>query len=275
MLFAATAGFWILASLLLLGCQRSLIYFPRRYMPAETAYAAKNLKPVHYAVSSGEQTAYYVAPREGGETPDRLWIVFGGNASTALGWLDFTDGYPDKRSAFLLVDFPGYGANPGSPTRTSIVQSATAALAAARAQMRLGDGSTSGSVPLGILGHSMGAAAGLELAVRSNPDRIVLVSPFTTLLAMARRSVGWPLCYLLIDRFNNVARLNELYARSPRPAVAILHGDSDNIIPISMGRALAAAHPDWIDFTAIQNGDHNMILSYSQGTIARRMTEKQ
>jgi pimeloyl-ACP methyl ester carboxylesterase len=283
----ALAGFLVLIVALLLGCQRRLIYFPRRYAPDELRLARGALIEVPYTTAAGRQTAFYVPPREGGddpgsarggdvkregvgERPDRLWVVFGGNAAQALSWLDFVEAYPDKRTAFLLVDYPGYGVNAGRPTRASIVESGVAALAAARGQFKF-DAATSPSVSLGLLGHSIGAAAALELAVRDRPDRIVLVSPFTSMMAMARRSVGWPLCRLLFDRFDNEARLAELAARSPRPAVVILHGTADDIVPRRMGEALAAAYPGWIVFHPVLGGDHNWIIDAHRDAIFRVM----
>ena len=101
--------------------------------------------------------------------------------------------------------------------------------------------------------------------------RIVIVSPFTSLYDMARLTFGWPLCHLLIDRFDNRARLAELAARKPRPAVTIIHGDTDNIVPVTMGRELAGLYPDWIHYIELVGGDHNFILTSAEHQITGAM----
>jgi hypothetical protein len=293
MLFAVAAGFLLLVVVFLLGCQRSLIYFPQHYSEFDLRQARTVATEIHYDAPGGQHTAFYIPPRAASATdpttPSRLWIVCGGNGSTALNWLELVADYPDPTAAFLLIDYPGYGANPGRPTRASITE--TTRLATAAALTHIADTYPDSEIPnpksetisdsalriphsafpISFLAHSIGCAAILDLAPTVEPDRIVLVSPFTSLLAMARRSVGWPLCHLLLDRFDNAARLNRLAARDPRPAVTIIHGAADNIIPFSMGKSLADAHPDWIVFHPIQNGDHNWILDSARPVIFQSM----
>jgi fermentation-respiration switch protein FrsA (DUF1100 family) len=279
-LVASLVGFLGVVVVAFLIGQRSLIYFPRSYEPGELEHARKILEEIRYDVpGAGPQVAFYAPPRDGAKLrPNRLWVVFGGNAARALDWEDFVAAYPDRRAAFLLVDYPGYGANAGKPTREGIVQAGMAALADARKLPALADGVpsssppvTPGPVPLGILGHSLGAAAALELAARAQPDRVVLASPFTSLQAVARRAVGWPLCKLLLDRFDNAARLAELSALSPRPSVAIFHGTRDEIVPFAMGQFLAAEHPGWIAFHPVPGGDHNGLLDSARQAIYAAM----
>lgn len=263
-------------ALSLFGCQRRLIYFPRRY---DAGYRmlktqlAEGLQEVIYDTSAGRQTAFYLPPRgQRSRPPERLWVFHGGNASTALDWLDLAQGIHDPRAACLLVDYPGYGLCAGRPTRTRIVESSQAALTACLTM--LNSAQPAPAVRIGLMGHSLGAAATLELAIRTPAaDRIVLISPFTSMLCMARRTVGWPLCHVLLDRFDNRARLAELFRRAPRPVVTIIHGTEDTIVPFAMGQSLAAMHPDWIRFISIRNGDHNYILESAGQTILAATAE--
>jgi hypothetical protein len=41
--------------------------------------------------------------------------------------------------------------------------------------------------------------------------------------------------------------------------VRIYHGAADEVIPVRMGRALAAAHPDWIRYEEWPGTGHNDI----------------
>jgi pimeloyl-ACP methyl ester carboxylesterase len=230
------------------------------------------IEKIEYACASGGQTAFYIPPADpaAAARPRRVWLAVGGNGARALGWLDFLQGYPDGRDGFLLVDYPGFGLNQGYPKRSTIDDAMRAALRAIGE--RLGQTPGKGEIGLGLIGHSMGCAALLDLAMDSEPDRIVMVSPFTSLKAMAARSVGWPLSNLLLDRYDNQARLDALARRSPRPVVALFHGSADQVIPVEMGRALAARYRGWIRYSEVSNADHNWILDSARVRIHRAMT---
>jgi pimeloyl-ACP methyl ester carboxylesterase len=239
--------------ILLLLFQDKLIYHPHPYHPGELA-SHPRIIPVAYVTSQGPQQSYYLPPRA---TPvRRLWVVFPGNGSCALDWASYLEAAPDSHDAFLLIDYPGYGASSGHPSPAAIQESAQAAYAHLAASPATQPAALLPSVNLFC--HSL--AAGLNFAVQHPVDRIVLFAPFTSLRDMARRRVGWPLCYLLRHNFDNRARLAALAARPHLPRVTIFHGTDDTVIPISMSRSLAAAHPAMITFNPVPGAGHNTIL---------------
>lgn len=260
--------------------QRKQIYFPRPYGPEYLVDQTSELAPVRYGTEHGEQAAFYFVPGGDATKPvDELWVTFGGNAMLALDWVDWLSDLGDgtegngnegdatledgNRRGFLLVDYPGYGRSGGKPTRESIIANTEAVLPALAESLET-DAEQFRSV--NVLGLSIGAAAGLEFAVRHEVDRVVLLAPFTSLLDMAKRQVG-PLAYMLLDRFDNRARLAELAGREHRPEVVIFHGNSDGIIPLAHGRSLAGEYPDWIRFHEVPGADHNDLLYEAEGEI--------
>ena len=264
----ALAGFPVLLFIL----QRRMVYFPRRYEPSYKIELPIGAVEIPYGTSAGEQVCFYIPPSEHPDKPPaRLWVLFGGNAALALDWLDFIDRYPDRRHGFLLIDYPGYGLCKGRATMKTIGESSEAAFSALG--MRLGVKMEALEGDLGVMGHSLGAATGLQFAVRHPVKHIVLASPFTSLMDMARRSVGRPLCYILIDRFDNRARLNELILRPDPPAIHIFHGDADGIVPFEMGRELAESHKGKIVFHPYAGTDHNLILDVAEDEMHRVMSE--
>ncbi len=272
MLLLVIVGFFVLVVLLLMGCQRSLIYFPQPYGMALDRVLAHHVEQLDYRIDAGDQTAFYVAPRENPDAPpERLWVLTAGNASLALDWLDLVSRCPDPHAGFLLVDYPGYGVNAGGPSRESIRQGTLAAFLACTTRLGVAPDELEGRICL--IGHSLGAAAALELAAQLDPPpaRIILISPFSSMAAMARRAVGWPLCLLLRDRFDNEARLAELLDRPAAPAITIIHGDQDPVIPVEMSRSLAARFGDQVEYIEIPFGDHNWILQSAESQILERM----
>jgi pimeloyl-ACP methyl ester carboxylesterase len=111
----------------------------------------------------------------------------------------------------------------------------------------------------------MGAA---EFGVRGG----VLLAPFTSTMDMTSEVVGLPLGFLVTHRFDNRARLTELAEKGPGRLV-ILHGSDDEVIPVAMGRELAAAHPEWITFRELDGGRHNTLQEDHTAEIVQAMRE--
>jgi len=256
---------------LLLFFQNRLIYHPRPYtVDAATRYPS--IVPLSYTTSQGRQQAFYLPPRlDPAQPPSRLWLIFHGNGSLALDWVNFLDPPPDPHDAFLLIDYPGYGDCQGTPSPASIHASAEAAFACLAQPLHTQPRVLEQN--LNLLCHSIGCAAGLNFAVRHPVDRIILLAPFTSLRDMARRTVGWPLCWLLLHNYDNRARLSELAARQHPPRVLILHGDDDRLVPVSMGRQLASMFPGMITFRDVPGADHNTILYDSRNQIYAAMRD--
>jgi pimeloyl-ACP methyl ester carboxylesterase len=262
-------AFALAVVLLLYIFQHSLIYHPRRYSPVELSSAAEEIE---YHTGEGKQVAFYVAPRDSTTgLPDRLWLVFGGNATLALDWRDFVFRHPDERSGFLLIDYPGFGKCEGRASPKSILESSGQALESLYAHLQV---PIRDSMPaINMLGHSLGAAAALQLAPHHDVSRMVLLAPFTSLRAMARRAVGGPLARLLRHDFENADRLREIASGSSPPDIIIIHGRRDEVIPVEMGRRLAKEFPALIQYREAPGADHNSLLILHEADVYRAMTE--
>ncbi len=248
--------------------QARMIYFPSRY---EAGFAAALTDPVSlltYRCDAGEQSAFYIRP-SGGSPPRRVWLVWGGNGMIASQWIHhFVRPDIDPEDGFLLIDYPGYGANGGSPSPRSILAASEAAADAIAA--KFGWSPSERSARLAVFAHSLGCAAALQFMAKHPVESAVLVSPFTDLMSMARMTVGWPLCHLLTHRFDNRARLAEIYTRPDAPPITIVHGTQDEVIPIAMGRALAAEFPG-VRFDEVADAGHNDIIDDARDRLLAAM----
>lgn len=262
-LFAAVC---LLAGIVsLVGCQRRFIYMCMPYSANVMSTLPPRTIGIEYHADGRKCEAFYVKPTKSPDTPpDRLWVMFGGNGSLALWWVNYINDAPDPRAGFYLIDYPGYGLNEGQPSRNSINENSLAAFDALAARFNMTRAELASRTSL--MCHSLGAAAGLELAVKLEPapKKIILFAPFTSLYDMARKITFWPVCCMVLDRFDNRARLNELAARPTRPEVHIFHGSYDGLVPIDMGRELAAAHPEWIMFHEVEKLDHVWVIASSK-----------
>jgi pimeloyl-ACP methyl ester carboxylesterase len=271
MVCSIVLGFLIVLSALLFLLQRRIIYHPHAYEPSYKILLPPNAVELNYRISSGQQVSFYIPSRaDPTHAPEQLWLLFNGNAALGLDLLDFVKDVPDENAGFLFMDYPGYGACAGKPTRKSILASTEAAFGALSAHLKLEQSRL--EEDLNVLGFSIGTAAALEFAARHPVKRVVLVAPFTSMLEMARLSVGTPLCHMLIDRYDNRARLAELAARDKPPTVHIFHGDADETVPFRMGAELAQRHPGMIVFHAVNGASHDSILDVARHQIFAAMT---
>ena len=251
--------------------QEKLIYFPSSYRPAELeGFAKVGGVTLDYETAEGAQHAYYFskAGAPAAKTlPERLWIVTGGNAARALGWVGFFSAHGRPDEGYLLIDYPGYGANKGNPSPASIRESITAAVTAAAAHFGVAEKELTSRIS--VLGHSLGAAAALTTAIDHGAEKIVIVSPFTSMKDMAARTVGKSLSHILVHRFDNRASLRALEDKGI--PVTIFHGENDTIVPTEMGKELAGMFPDWIKFVPVPDAGHNDIFDVAARPIAGAM----
>ena len=253
----------------LLGCQSSLIYHPNPYRAEyETMLRSAKGERLRFSTSQGRQTAFYIPPRTPATgLPQTLWLCFAGNGSLALDWLNETGGW-DERFAYLLVDYPSYGECEGTPTPERIRESGKAAVEALARHLHTSQAEL--QPRLAVLGHSLGSAAALMAADDLDIQRGVLLSPFTTMTDMGRIVLGWPLCHLNRHRFNNRTTLGHVASR-PGARFVIFHGAEDEVIPVRMGRELAAAHPQGVTFHEVPGGHHNDLLNLIAQQIGQAM----
>lgn len=255
----------------LLSSQSRLIYHPNPYRAEyETMLQSAHGERLRFETSQGHQMAFYVPPRVVATgLPDTVWVCFAGNGSLALDWLRETDLWND-RFAYLLVDYPSYGDCEGSPNPARIRESGKAAVEALAQRLHT-------TLPelrphLAVLGHSLGSAAALMAADDLDIRRGVLMSPFTTMTEMGRIVLGWPLCHLNRHLFDNRLTLDRVASR-PGARLVIFHGAEDEVIPVRMGRELAAAHPQVVMFREVPGGQHNDLLDLVSPEIGWAMAE--
>lgn len=257
--------------LALLGCQSMLIYFPRPYSEGTLARArALGVTPVTFQTEEGRQVAHLLPARDpsvrGGGV---LWIITAGNGSLALDYLHdalcWQEAHP--AASFLFLDYPGYGGCQGSPDPESITRSIDAAHA------RLVESHGIDHIGhLGCFGHSLGAAAALIAAERLEADRIVLVSPFTSMADMAEKQLGKWARLILRHHFDNRARMQALSGRKD-VEVIIFHGEVDHLVPARMSQELAQSFPHTIaSLHFVPGAGHNDVLAKAPEPIAREIS---
>lgn len=195
--------------------QRDYIYFPT---PVTDVSGAQAL----WVESQGERIKVWAVERPGG----RALVYFGGNAeNVAANVAPFARAFPDR--SLYLVNYRGYGGSSGRPTELGLVADAVAVFDRVRAQHS----------DVAVMGRSLGSGVAMQLAARRPADRLVLVTPFDSLVAVASSQIRWlPIPLLMRDRFDSVAAAPSVRA----PVLVVIAGD-DELIGRSHSDRLASS----------------------------------
>ncbi len=195
--------------------QRSFLYYPTPYFqPAEG-------EPVALA-TDGAVLNLWVLRRAG----RAALIYFGGNAEVVGASLtEFAHAMPDRTMVF--VNYRGYGGSTGRPSETALVRDALAIF----------DWLSPDYDDIAVLGRSLGSGVAVQLAAQRPLSRLVLVTPFDSLVRVGQRVFPWlPVAALTKDRFESI----RFTARIPCP-VLVLIANADDVLPPSHARALVAS----------------------------------
>jgi uncharacterized protein len=254
----------------LLSYQSKLMYFPRPYDKAPLAdIMQRQGRRIEAVTSQGRQVAFYLPSTQNpAKPPEFLWLVFGGNGSLSLDYSNEPLHW-DPRFGYLFVDYPSYGLCEGNPNPARIEESIVALTHELQTDLKWSPEEFQKHT--GVIGHSLGCAAALIAADQLHLQRAVLCAPFTTMTDMAKRIVGWPLCYINRHRYDNLARLRELDARGAR--VRIFHEQEDTVIPVAMSRRITATFPKTVKLTEVPNCGHGEIVMNASVDIGKAMLE--
>jgi pimeloyl-ACP methyl ester carboxylesterase len=171
-------------------------------------------------------------------------VCFHGNAESAAQGLSWSGALVRNGIDVFLPEVRGYGGLSGRPTEKHFYEDGEAALDALRAE---------GIPPerTVLLGRSLGSGIAVELALRRPCKQLILVSPYTSMVDMGRLVVGALAPLVIPDRYDSLSKIGRV-----RMPIVILHGTRDEVIPIRMGRALAAAAPE-ARYIEVPDARHN------------------
>jgi len=152
---------------------------------------------------------------------------------------------------FYAVEYPGYGlaAVGQGPSEKGIYAAAERALAHLHGALGVPKERTV------LQGQSLGSGVAVEMAKRGLGTRLVLITPYTSIVEVGARIFPWlPASLLVRDPFDSAAKAPEL-----KLPVLIVHGTRDEVIPVDMGQRLGTLFPNAT--TRILEGKrHNDVL---------------
>jgi pimeloyl-ACP methyl ester carboxylesterase len=208
---------YLACCILLFACQRSLIYYP--HPPS----AAKGTSTFTLQVEDAE-VRVTAKPAPGPEAV----IYFGGNAE------DVNYSLPDLEAAFprhalYLMQYRGYGASTGKPSEKSLVADALALCDRVRAE----------HPQVTVIGRSLGSGVAIQLAAARPVSRLILVTPYNSLVELAARQYSiFPVRWLMRDKFESWR-----YAPTVTAPTLLVEAENDEIVPRQSTEALYSRFP--------------------------------
>lgn len=229
--------------------QRRLIYRPRRSNRLAVIHFP-DLSALYQSVSDLELTTPDAVTLKGWllrtnnqpetATAERAAILyFHGNAGHRGNRVPWYRVFHKLATDVLAVDYRGYGDSDGSPTESGLILDAQTTWRYATETL----GYSAGRI--WIVGSSLGGAVAVRLAAdlcRRGvvPAGLIGVATFSSLTDVAAAQYPWlPVRWLLVDRFESHLQISDVAC-----AYLHLHGDRDDIVPLSCGRKLFEAAPN-------------------------------
>jgi pimeloyl-ACP methyl ester carboxylesterase len=226
--------------------QRQLIYFPDPTPVPAAADVIPGARDVTLHTADGLELGAWFVPAAGPADTGMVVLVAPGNGGNRAGRAGLAEQLSRRGLAVLLMDYRGYGGNPGAPSEDGLAADADAAVQALTdlgypAQRTL------------YFGESLGCGVVAALQARHPPAGIVLRSPFTDLADVAAHHYPWmPVRTLLRDRFPVLEHL----ATSDVP-VTVIYGDRDSVVPTVLSARVADHAPALAERVVLTDADHN------------------
>jgi alpha-beta hydrolase superfamily lysophospholipase len=178
-------------------------------------------------------------------------VHFHGNGEQLADETWLAQRYQEAGLGFLAVEYPGYGLARGKqgPTEQGIYAASEAALEYLHRELGVPWEKTV------LQGQSIGSGVAAEMARREQGARLVLITPYTSIVELGARLFPWlPARLLVRDRFDTASKAPGLAL-----PVFIVHGTRDEVIPVDMGETLGTMFPQ-ATVHILEGKSHNNVL---------------
>lgn len=227
--------------------QRSLLYHPTRISASVVESEAREHGFEPWKNAAGQIIGWKIAASNSPSSGSVL--IMHGNAGCALNRDYLAQPIHDAANLDVYVlEYPGYGARDGSPSKSSLVAAAEEAFQLLPAGR-----------PRYVVGESIGTGPACEVAKRHTAEvtGMVLFVPYDNLASVAQRHFPFlPAYILLLDRYNPA----ECLKNYPGPVQFVVAG-ADEILGPGTGRKLYNGYQGRKNLQEIPNAGHNEVSS--------------
>lgn len=196
--------------------QRHLIYFPDTEQPLPQNFSAADMKIIKIPVSKDITLSSWYRPAQDKKT---TILYLHGNAGHIGYRMPLVRSFISAGFGVLLLEYRGFGGNPGTPTESGFYQDGRAALLFLQQQ-----GIEVSNIVL--YGESLGTGVATKLATEFKTCAVVLQSPYTSLTALARYHYPWLPPLPFMDKYDSLSRIQDIHT-----PLFVMYGKLDNVVP--------------------------------------------
>jgi len=209
-------------------------------------HEAKNYRTTEHDFYEKEFVPCLFLPYEPGST--KVLVYFHGNAEDiglALPLLDILKN--QLKVHIIAIEYPGYGIYEGKPSAEKILEDSDFVMSFIIKMLGIK------ANDIIIFGRSIGSGPATYIASKYKINSLLLMSPYTSIRAVARNIVGRIGQFLVAERFRNIDYIK--LAKSP---VMIIHGLKDQLIPYTQSQDLCEQCQVSAKLVLPLNMDHNI-----------------
>lgn len=226
--------------------QRSLIYHPDSSPVPPAEAAIPGARDLTITTSDGLELGAWLVPAPEALDRGQAVLYAPGNAGNRAGRIAIAELLADHGFTVLLMDYRGFGGNPGSPSEEGLARDAEAAVRS------LSDEGFELDQTF-FLGESIGTGVVARLQSGHPPAGVLLRSPFTDFAAVAAHHYRFlPVRHLLRDTFPVIEHVSV----SDVP-FSVVYGSDDSVVPAALSREVAAAAGNLVEEVELTGVDHN------------------
>lgn len=207
--------------------QERLLFFPTPLAADHRFTFGDDVSEAAIDVPGARLSALHLARPD----PEGLVFFLHGNAGSLETWFVNTEFYRGLNYDLFMFDYRGFGKSTGRIESQSQLEADT------RAAWDSIAGRYAGKRRV-VLGRSLGTGLAARLSVDVSPETTVLVSPYTSLTALAAAEFPWLPRFVLRYPLTTDAVLPRV-----RGPVWLIHGAADTFIPPSHSERLKAIAP--------------------------------
>jgi hypothetical protein len=228
--------------------QRQLLYLPDRTRPELVGLDRLGVRETMLSTEDGlSLLSWYLPPHPG----QPVVAYFHGNGGHIGYRIQRLLRFARQEFGVLMLEYRGYGSNPGTPSEAGFYADGRAALAFLERE---------GVAPnrLVLYGESLGSGVAVQLAAQHDVAALILEAPPTSVAEVAQCHFPYvPAARLVTDRFDSLSRIGKV-----RAPILVLHGENDRVVPIRFGRALFNAAPEPKEGWFVPDAGHEDLVRY-------------
>lgn len=252
-LAAVLAAIYLVVAVAAFVLQRRLMYFPDPLRVEPSVFALAGVEERELQTADGVTLVAWhgrAAPAQ----PTLLY--FHGNAGNLASRSERVRKYVERGIGIFILSYRGYGGSTGNPSERANVADAKLAYEAL-----IKDGVAAEDIIL--YGESLGSGVAVQLAAEKPVGGLILDAPYTSIVDVAAKAYPYlPVRGFIFDRYDSMRYLSSITA-----PILVLHGEDDEVIPVSMGRAVydaAKGLKEIVTFPGAGHSDHQLFGSYEE-----------